>query len=271
MMTHFYVTLPCDASLDIHPNNTSSKFITELPNDIDLEGEWEVALSEIILPGIWNNIMSKDYWFEVNHVRYVLSDGYYENIYDVLKVMADKINKTGRCCRNWPKAVAVWKPDRIALGPHEFNIVMYVAGYNQVLVEMVGHNRISFSPSLAAMLRLSRLEYTGPTLIGSDGPARLPQPTIAYVYLDIIEPITVGDTKTQLLRMVFLEKMPKYAEDDLRVTYTSPLYLPLKTKHFRSIEVNIMTDADKLTPFKLGKSLLLLHFRRKSCRISTSL
>mgnify|MGYP001612857710 CR=1 FL=1 len=262
-MSHFYVTLPCDASLDVHPNNSSSKFVTELPHEIALEGEWEVALSEIVLPGVWNNITAKDFWFEVNNVRYELSDGHYHNIFDVLKAMRDKINRTKH--RNWPKAAVVWIPDMIVRRPCDCSILMYVGGYNRVYVELFdlnGHTRMTFSSALAAVLRLPRLEYTSPAVVASLGSARLPHSTIAYVYLDIIEPITVGDTKTQLLRMVFLEKMSKYVEHDLRVIYTSPLYLPLKTKHFRSVEVNIMTDDDKVTPFNIGKSLLLLHFRR---------
>jgi hypothetical protein len=255
-MSHFYITLPCDASLDIHPSNTSSKFVTELPHVIDLQGEWEVALSEIIIPGIWNNVLARDYWFEVNGIRYPMLDGRYEKIYDVLKVMADRINRMGL------STAVVWTPHKVALGPHDYNIVMYVVGYNQVFMGLSGHHtRMSFSPSLGAMMRLRRLEYTSPNIIDSLGPARLFRPSIAYVYIDIVEPITVGDAKAQLLRMVFLGQKPK---DDLHITYASPVYLPLKTKHFGSVEVNIMTDASKSRPFKTEKSLLLLHFKRTS-------
>jgi hypothetical protein len=255
-MTHFYTTLPCDASLDVHPSNTSSKFVTELPNVIDLEGEWEVALSEIIIPGTWNNVLAKDYWFEVNNVRYTMPDGCYERIYDVLKVMVDILNRTGHA------AAVVWTPHRVALGPRDYNIVMYVAGYRRVFMELSGqHTRMSFSSALGAMLRLRHLEYTGPTIIDSLGPAQLLQSSIAYVYLDIVEPIMVGDTKSQLLRMVFLDQRSK---DSLHITYASPIYLPLKTKHFGSIEVNIMTDVGGSMPFKAEKSSLLLHFRRTS-------
>lgn len=268
-MSHFYVRLPCDASLGVHPSNSSSNFVTELPSEIDLNGEWEVALSEIVLPAIWNNIVANDYWFEVNRVRYALPDGHYESVYDVLKAMTAKINRTGLRRTNWPKAATVWIPDRIALGPHGYHIMMYVAGYNQVYVELLDtttneHNSMSFSSALATMLRFPRREYTSPTIVVSRGPSRLPRPSVACVYLDIVEPTTVGDAKKQLLRMVFLDKKPRYGEDDLHVTYTSPVYLPLKTKRFRSVEVLITTDANNPTPFSVGKSLLLLHFRRTS-------
>jgi hypothetical protein len=219
-MTHFYITLLCDASLDVHPSNTSSKFITELPHVIDLDGEWEVALSEIIIPGIWNNVLAKDYWFEVNNIRYAMPDGRYERIYDVLKVMTDRLNRMGHA------AAVVWTPHMAALGPHDYNIVMYVVGYSQVFIILSGNDtRMSFSPALGAMLRLRQ-----PTIIDSCGPTQLLQSTIAYVYLDIVEPITVGDTKAQLLRMVFLGQRSK---DSLYICIAHLLAVENKTLWIR--------------------------------------
>ena len=44
------MTLPSNSSMQCHPTNTAAKFTTELPATIDLDGEWEVGLSEIIYP-----------------------------------------------------------------------------------------------------------------------------------------------------------------------------------------------------------------------------
>jgi len=49
-MSHFYLTLPSNSSMQSHDGNTAAKFTTCLPSAIDLSGEWEVALSEIIYP-----------------------------------------------------------------------------------------------------------------------------------------------------------------------------------------------------------------------------
>ena len=43
----FYLTLPSNASMQIHPGNTQTKFETELPNEIDVRG-YEVGLVELI-------------------------------------------------------------------------------------------------------------------------------------------------------------------------------------------------------------------------------
>ena len=46
-MSRFHLTLPSNSSTDCYPENTVARFTTKLPNNIDLEGEWEVGLSEI--------------------------------------------------------------------------------------------------------------------------------------------------------------------------------------------------------------------------------
>ena len=49
-MSGFYLTLPSNSSMDYHPENTLTNFVTRLPTVIDLEGSWEVALMEIQYP-----------------------------------------------------------------------------------------------------------------------------------------------------------------------------------------------------------------------------
>ena len=46
----FYMTLPCNASMDAYPENRAGKFTTNLAREIVLEGEWEVGLTECIIP-----------------------------------------------------------------------------------------------------------------------------------------------------------------------------------------------------------------------------
>ena len=49
----FYVTLFSNASQNEFPNNTLTHFTTKLKNPIRLEGNYEVALSEIMFPKNW--------------------------------------------------------------------------------------------------------------------------------------------------------------------------------------------------------------------------
>ena len=54
--TQFYPHLPSDSRLDTFLDNTLTEYRVGLPQTITLEGEWEVALTEIHYPHSWNNI-----------------------------------------------------------------------------------------------------------------------------------------------------------------------------------------------------------------------
>ena len=49
-VTQFYLHLPSNSSLDKFPQNTLTENRVSLPQTITLEGEWEVALTEIHYP-----------------------------------------------------------------------------------------------------------------------------------------------------------------------------------------------------------------------------
>ena len=67
MNSHFYVILPSDSSVGSYPNNTVARFVTKLPERIHLEGDYEMALAEIIYPHSWYNVDNTDgrYWLAV--------------------------------------------------------------------------------------------------------------------------------------------------------------------------------------------------------------
>ena len=62
MATDFYMTLPSNASMKTHPDNTLTHYVTDLPQRIDLTGEWECGLSDIQYPHTWYNVTEDDVW-----------------------------------------------------------------------------------------------------------------------------------------------------------------------------------------------------------------
>ena len=50
MNENFYLTLLSNSSMKYFSKNVTSNFTTQLPKSINLEGEWNVALSEIQFP-----------------------------------------------------------------------------------------------------------------------------------------------------------------------------------------------------------------------------
>ncbi len=100
--THFYLTLPNNASLDIFPDNKTTSYRVKLPQNIDLEGSWEVGLYSISYPNMWfmlqDNFDTQYYYVDRSGIpgtAYV-SYGYYETVRDLIKatnkVLARDIN-----------------------------------------------------------------------------------------------------------------------------------------------------------------------------------
>ena len=64
-MRRFHLTLPSNSSVDYYPENTVARFTTKLPNNIDLDGEWEVAVSEISVPSRVYNMMEGLCYYDI--------------------------------------------------------------------------------------------------------------------------------------------------------------------------------------------------------------
>ena len=59
-MSDFYLTLPSNSSMDYYKGNSLANFTTQLPNAIDLTGDWEVGLVEIQYPHNWYNVPAEE-------------------------------------------------------------------------------------------------------------------------------------------------------------------------------------------------------------------
>ena len=50
------IELVSNASLQLFPNNTLSSYTNFLPEQVKLDGQWEVAISEIPFPSMYQNV-----------------------------------------------------------------------------------------------------------------------------------------------------------------------------------------------------------------------
>jgi len=96
----FHLTLPSNSSMNYYLNNTVAQFVTKLPQAIELNGDWKVALTEISfpirLPNVLPNTCSVTVLSSINEpiATYVLEFGYYEYI----RQLTCKLNK--HLCRH---------------------------------------------------------------------------------------------------------------------------------------------------------------------------
>ena len=59
-ITSFHTILPSNSSMKTYPDNTLNHYVTSLSNRIELNGDWEVALSEILFQRTWYNIQEDE-------------------------------------------------------------------------------------------------------------------------------------------------------------------------------------------------------------------
>ena len=89
--THFYLTLPSNASLNEFPSNKTASYRVKLPQSIDLEGVWEVGLYSISYPSTWYTLQKgKDTHFfyadQTGLFQQAITDyGYYQSMQELIK------------------------------------------------------------------------------------------------------------------------------------------------------------------------------------------
>ena len=247
-MTHFYVTLPSNSSMQYYPENTVTKYKTHLAQPISLEGDWEVGLSEIEYHRTWYNVEEKDSKIRFEHIKdgRVVSEkihiplGYYTNIEE----FTDRINtsfivfgvKNGipqmpqlRLDKLTRKInIHISNGMRIIFSPGIGNIL----GYNEKEDNVFGHTK-----SVITLHNTYNTEVNSQSL---------------FVYCDILEHVIVGDTKAPLLHSISVSGKH---EDIVREIYDKPMYVPIQKKHFESIEIDIVRPHPKKNISSQSKSI----------------
>lgn len=82
-----------------------------------------------------------------------------------------------------------------------------------------------------------------------------------YVYSDIIRSVRVGDTMSNLLRIVEVPDKSSFG-DQITLNYVKPQYKMLASNEITSIEILITDGSGERIPFRFGRTIVTLHFRR---------
>ena len=86
------IELVSNASGELFSDNTLSSFTNFLTEQVNLEGQWEVAISEISYPSMYQNITDKNFKFFEEKLSkststYNLEPGLYTSITDIVEAM----------------------------------------------------------------------------------------------------------------------------------------------------------------------------------------
>ena len=239
--THFYLTLPSNASLNEFPNNKTTSYRVKLPQSIDLEGIWEVGLYSISYPNTWYTLQkgvdTHPFYADRTDLfqQAIMDYGYYQSMQELIKAAN--------------KALSRNVSDNIKL--------TYNAFTGKVTVQIKNGFQFAVMKPLSIILGFGGKDVMLKKTTESPYVADL---TI-YVYCDIVQPQIVGDTSAQLLKSIPAEGK---LGDIIAKTFTNIQYVPIRTKSFEAVEVLLRNDTGDPVPFERGKVVITLHAFQKA-------
>ena len=269
----FYLTLPSNSSFQFYPNNTLAHFTTQLAKEVDLQGQWEVGLSEIQYPHTWHNMNEKEGWinFKKNNLekRLVLPPGQYDtpeqltaslNQFFVKEKPAYRVRRRSSTLGYMDLAIA--RPISTTTPRNESPQIIFT--YHPITKKAsvtIQHGcEMDISPTLVRMLGLVNSHMSAGTYHGVHNVDVHQGFYSLYIYCDVVDPQSVGDTQVPLLRIVPIEGE---SGQMITKTYEHIQYVPLLRKHFHTIEIDIKKDTGESVPFELGELVVTLHFRKQ--------
>jgi hypothetical protein len=281
-MAHFYLTLPSNTSQKYYPNNTMTRYTTRLQTPVDLTGDWEVALVEIMFTRSWYTIheeAGKFRYFDVTMVTPGEGESFDPVKYDMetqvstgnYQTMASLVNTINQIFDNAAQNVGILVTDKITKESKTVKVIRekwprfnYITSKNRVSMVLQPGANIILDELLQNVLGFSRNKisnyYAIPKTYVGDLAADLSGGLHGlYVYCDVLENVPVGDSLAPLLRIVDTDG--KNGENLHRV-FNPPRYLPLRKKTFDSIEIDIRDDTGRYISFEGGRLFVTLHFRR---------
>lgn len=269
MKDNFYVVLLSNSSYKYYPENKTNHFITKLPQHIDLQGEWVVALTEIQIPLTFQHIASN------KNNRFIKIWHRKKEKYDSNEVHLDEEKDLNA------------EPVYVSPGLYE-NIELLIAELNSLCIEKhcwftltsgnyvtintkdcISRHMIDMSASLKKILGLQFKSYPleiskSSREIVADCPANLygDMTSNLLVYTDLCEPYVTGDVCTKLLRNVSLD-VENYVYGCVKCRqFSSPIYLPVLCTSFETIEIDIRNHQGVPVPFDDGLLSITLHFKK---------
>ena len=272
MTTDFYMTLPSNASMKTHLDNTLTHYTTDLPHRIDRTGEWECGLTEMQYSHTWYNVTENDVWLFLNEIdapdtsqRTKLSCGYFD---DPLTLMYH-VNK-GLYSLGTAKTRAQMSYSSVTqkMTLHMTANILFTIPYYSATASMLGFREpVASEVETATTSTSSLVPDSMPS--GSSYPFHIEADNVVdmtqgfntlYVYTDVVESRIVGDTLALLLRSIPISGRHG---DRVSERFTNVHYVPLLRSNFHSIEVDIRDDMGRRVPFEYGRVTVTLHFRRR--------
>ena len=263
-MDSFTIKLVSNDSGELFQDNTLSSFTNFLPEQVNLERQWEVAISEKSYPSMYQNITEGYFkFFDEKHSKltstYNLEPGLYTSITDIVEAMDTLIQE-----RN---------------NHNETCVTVKVSRRTQKVAIMLANDSsgLVFCNTDLGHIFSNNVVNNFEVLMKGKGPH---EPQLAYdlvrirslmICSDLVEYNFVGDTEAPLLRCFpFISKLKggdivttgQYMNYQ---TFSNLQLRPLLKNSFHSIHIDLRDTSGEKIPFKsVGITRFVLMFREVS-------
>lgn len=267
----FIIDLVSNGSMDIYKDNTIAAFTNLLPEHIELDGKWEVALLEVSYPSLFNNITDGEFLY-VDTIKFPdgikckIHPGMYHSVDDVSFAMI--------------QAVKVYTKDSSLEDKDLWELFLLVQN-RKCLFKTSDHCAIVLlSDDLSHIFGYEKFPSTINPMNKSLSkyPSDICRFHSVIAYVDIIEHAVIGDIRAPVLRSfpygTKLKSSNKvisyYADERIRIetymthlSFTDLQYRKLSKNSFNQISVMLRDQTGSLLPFiPIGFSRLTLSFRK---------
>ena len=274
MMMREEFSLPCESnsSMDVYPNNTASHFTVNMRQQLELDDQWEVGLSELQFPCAWDNVRRGSNKFLVRWrfqdksmdkrlfiIPKVVPTGYYPDTESLLVKIKELIMK---------HAVGILKgvvleydivSRRITIKTKDVTLTRASDGRDYKV-----NASIKLKGDIARLLGFaddelipSNMEKISPYIASPSGGFHQ-----MYVYSDLIQPQPHPDGNVPVLRVIAVEhdrQEKKYTS----IEFTQPYFMALSKSHITGIEFKVADATGNPVGFSHGNTVVTLLFRRR--------
>ena len=284
----FTIHLVSSASMNIFPDNTLANFKNFLSQEINLEDDWRVAISEIIFPANLYNVtdsLVKIYRKQNigKRIAETIQDGLSGNTISrkyrgesvkIKKGSYDTVESLIEELKNSTKLDLTAKVDPIT-GILNMTFVEKDEGITFLtpqIPSILGFDGVKdmYGIHIGYKMNLGH-EFGIMTDNTHDGnyPVDLSAGTeLMFIYLDIIEHQLLGDTKSPLLRVIDTNRRVKNGsvcniEPNHRKVFSNLEYKKILVKNIQTIQVELRTETGNFVPFAgTGKVVITLTFKK---------
>ena len=251
----FYLAIPSDSSQKFFPNNKISSYTTKVAKEIILYEDYEIGLSSIHFPLTYFNVKKDEFAIHevakpspnnpMKIVRQIESvpEGRYPTetmVEDIFKRIPSSILDVQVSNVNCRTHIKVGKDCDLS--------------FTTPLLDFLGRK---FTPlPLKGNIFEKNTEYKGRHAIDYQRVCHN-----LYVYCDLIEPRTVGDTQVSLLATLPNPSGGCFGDTVVK-TFDSIRYYKLGKSRFDTVKIDIVSDFGEHIPFESGRVFIELHFRK---------